>query len=74
MEGFFVACMAIVGMGIFAHTMTTRTIEPGEWEKAEELCLQNSGVKTIRLGNGDPEIRCANGAQFVLKEQPHDSE
>lgn len=72
MEGFIVACMATAAAAIFAHTVTTRTIEPEGWAEAEELCAQNDGVRNIRLGNGPPEIRCTNGAQFVIKEQPHE--
>ena len=74
MEGFIVWCITIAGAAIFAHTMTIRTIEPEDWANAEEMCAQNSGVRDVRLGNGPPKIRCANGAQFVMKEQPHDSE
>jgi len=72
MEGFIVACIMIIGASIFAHTMTSRTIEAEDWAKAEEMCAQNDGVRAIRLGNGSQEVRCDNGAQFVMKEQPHE--
>ena len=71
-EGFIIACIAAVVAAIFAHTMAARTIEPGDWVKAESLCRQNGGVRNIRLGDGLPETRCDNGAQFVIKEQPHE--